>query len=154
MMQALAQNGMISILLCSCLCLRCTCKLGLRKHKHKRKERKLKNTDKLSAYFLVTRVLPFSAMLESNLLPKGSPAVRLHQIFMLLRLRTSPFAYANRTCKHPCVYACAYACIVRVNQALSLKLPSKPTVHFWTIFQPWASYSDTPAAWTSVVMNS
>ena len=110
-MQALAQNGTISILLCLCLCL-ClclhrTCKLGLRKHKHKCKERKLKNSDKLSASILVTRALPFSAMLESNLVPKGSPAMRLHQIFMLLRLRTSPYAYANRTCKHPCVYACA-----------------------------------------------
>ena len=75
MMQALAQNGTISILLCSCLCLRRTCKPGLRKHKHKCKERKLKNSDKLSAYILVTRASPFSAMLESNLTPKSSPAV-------------------------------------------------------------------------------
>ena len=32
----------------------------------------------------------------------------------------SPYAYAYRTCKHPCTYACAYAyaCVVRVNQAL------------------------------------
>ena len=31
----------------------------------------------------------------------------------------SPYAYAYRTCKHPCAYACAYAyaCVVRVNQA-------------------------------------
>ena len=34
--------------------LRRTCKPGRRKHKHKRKERKLKNSDKLSAYNLVT----------------------------------------------------------------------------------------------------
>ena len=47
--------------------LRPTCKPGRRKHKHKRKERKLKNSDKLSAYNLVTHALPFSAMLESNL---------------------------------------------------------------------------------------
>ena len=37
---------------------------------------------------------------------------------MLLRLRMSPYAYAYRTCKHPC----AYACVVRVNQALIFKL--------------------------------
>ena len=32
----------------------------------------------------------------------------------------SPYAYAYRTCKHPCAYACAYAhaCVVRENQAL------------------------------------
>ena len=47
--------------------LRRTCKPGRRKHKHTRKERKLKNSDKLSAYNLVTHALPFSAMLESNL---------------------------------------------------------------------------------------
>ena len=47
--------------------LRRTCKPGRRKHKHKRKERKLKNSDKLSAYNLVTHALPFSAMLESNI---------------------------------------------------------------------------------------
>ena len=76
-----------------------------RKHKHKRKEMKLKNSDKLSAYILVTHALPFSAMLESNLEPKGSPATRLLQIFMLLRLRMSPYAYAYRTCTHPCAYA-------------------------------------------------
>ena len=42
---------------------------------------------------------------------------------MLLRLRMSPYAYAYRTCKHPCVCACAYAyaCVVRVNQALMSK---------------------------------
>ena len=54
-----------------------------------------------------------STMLESNLVPKGSPAARLRQIFMLLRLRMSPYAYAYRTCKHPCTYAC----VVHVNQA-------------------------------------
>ena len=47
--------------------LRRTCKLGRRKYKYKRKERKLKNSDKLSAYILVTHALPFAAMLESNL---------------------------------------------------------------------------------------
>ena len=47
--------------------LRRTCKPGRRKHKHKRRERKPKNSDKLSAYNLVTHALPFSAMLESNL---------------------------------------------------------------------------------------
>ena len=90
-----------------------------RKHKHKRKERKLKNSEKLSAYNLVTRALPFSAMLESNLAPKGSPAARLRQICLLLRLRMSRYAYAYRTRKHPCACACAYfyACVVRVNQA-------------------------------------
>ena len=90
-------------------------------HKHKRKERKLKNSDKLSAYILVTHALPFSAMLESSLAPKGSPAARLRQISqsVLLRLRMSAYAYAYRTCKHPCAYAWAYACVVRVNQALS-----------------------------------
>ena len=88
--------------------LRPTCKPGRRKHKHKHKERKLINSDKLSAYIL--------AMLESNLAPKGSPAARLCQIFMLLRLRMSPCAYAYRTRTHPCAYA--YACVVRVNQAL------------------------------------
>ena len=51
-----------------------TCKPVRRKHKHKRKERKLKNSDKLSAYNFVAHALPFSAMLESNLAPKGSPA--------------------------------------------------------------------------------
>ena len=40
---------------------------GRRKHKHKCKERKLKNSDKLSAYNLLTHALPFSAMLESNI---------------------------------------------------------------------------------------
>ena len=84
-----------------------TCKLGRRKHKHKRKERKLKNSDKLSAYILVTCALPFAKCRQ--------------QIFMLLRLRMSPYAYAYRTCKHPCAYAYAYAyayaCVVRVNQA-------------------------------------
>ena len=79
-----------------------TCKPGQRKHEHKRKERKLINSDKLSACILVTHALPFSAMLESNLAPKGSPAVQLHQTFMLLRLRMSPYAYAYRMCKHPC----------------------------------------------------
>ena len=85
---------------------RCTCKLGRRKHKHKRKERKLKNSDKLSAYILVTHALPFAKCRQ--------------QIFMLLRLRMSTYAYAYRTCKHPCAYAYAYAyaCVVRVNQAL------------------------------------
>ena len=106
-------NGTISILLG--LCLRRTCKQGRRKHKHKRKARKLENSDELSAYILVTYALPFSAMLESNLTPKGSPAARLRQMFMLLRLRMSTYAYAYRTCKHPCAYACAYACVVRVN---------------------------------------
>ena len=52
--------------------LRRTCKPGRRKHKHKRKERKLKNSDKLYAYNLVTHALPFSAMLELNLAPKGT----------------------------------------------------------------------------------
>ena len=56
-------------------------------------------------------------MLESNFAPKGSPVVRLCHTFMLLRLRMSPYAYAYRTCKHPCAYACA--CVVRVNQALA-----------------------------------
>ena len=49
----------ISICLRLCLCLRQlrrTCKPGRRKHKHKRKERKLKNSDKLSAYILVRHV--------------------------------------------------------------------------------------------------
>ena len=73
-----------------------------RKHKHKRKEIKLKNSDKLSAYILVTHALPFAKWRQ--------------QIFMLLRLRMSPYAYAYRMCKHPCAYA--YACVVRVNQAL------------------------------------
>ena len=36
--------------------LRPTCKPGRRKHKHKRKERKLKNSDKLSAYILVRHI--------------------------------------------------------------------------------------------------
>ena len=60
-------------------------------------------------------------MLESNLAPKGSPAGRLCHIFVLLRLRMSPYAYAYRTGKHLCAYACAYAyaCVVRVNQALN-----------------------------------
>ena len=101
--------------------LRRTCKPGRRKHNHKRKERKVKNSDKLSAYNLVTHALPFSAMLESNLALKGSPAARLRLIGLLLRLRMSRYAYAYRTCKHPCACACAcaysYACVVRVNQA-------------------------------------
>ena len=97
--------------------LRRTCKPGRRKHKHKRKERKLKNSDKLSAYNLVTHALPFSAMLESNLAPKGSPASRLRLIGLLLRLRMSRYAYAYRTCKHPCACAYSYPCVVRVNQA-------------------------------------
>ena len=97
--------------------LRRTCKPGRRKHKHKRKERKLKNSDKLSAYNLVTHALPFSAMLESNLAPKGSPASRLRLIGLLLRLRMSHYAYAYRTCKHPCACAYSYPCVVRVNQA-------------------------------------
>ena len=78
-----------------------TCKPVRRKHKHKRKEIKLKNSDKLSAYILVTHALPFAKWRQ--------------QIFMLLRLRMSPYAYAYRMCKHPCAYA--YACVVRVNQA-------------------------------------
>ena len=40
--------------------LRRTCKPGRRKHKYKRKEGKLKNSDKLSAYILVTHALPFT----------------------------------------------------------------------------------------------
>ena len=82
-----------------------SCKPVQRKHKHKRKEIKLKNSDKLSAYILVTHALPFAKWRQ--------------QIFMLLRLRMSPYAYAYRMCKHPCDYACAYAyaCVVRVNQA-------------------------------------
>ena len=44
--------------------LRRTCKPERSKHKHKRKERKLKNSDILSAYILVTHALPLSAMLE------------------------------------------------------------------------------------------
>ena len=52
-----------------------------RKHKYKRKERKLKHSDKLSAYILVTHALPLSAMLDSNF-------ARLPQLFMFLRLRT------------------------------------------------------------------
>ena len=66
--------------------LRRTCKPGRRKHKHKRKERKLKNSDKLSAYILVIHALPFSAMLESNTAPKGSPAAGLCHIFFSLSL--------------------------------------------------------------------
>ena len=99
--------------------LRRTCKPGRRKHKHKRKQRKLKNSDKLSAYNLVAHALPFAVMLESNLAPKGSPAARLRQICLLLRLRMSRYAYAYRTCKHPCACTCAYSyvCVVRVNQA-------------------------------------
>ena len=50
------RNDFHSLVLAS---LRRTCKLGRRKHKHKRKERKLKNSDKLSAYVLVTHALPF-----------------------------------------------------------------------------------------------
>ena len=107
------------------------CKPGRRKHKHKRKERKLKNSVKLSAYILVTHALPFSAMLDSNLARTGNPASQLRQIFMLLRLRMSPYAYAYRTCEHPCFYVSAYAyvctyayaCIVRENQALETKSP-------------------------------
>ena len=93
--------------------LRRTCKPGRRKHKHKRKERKVRNSDKLSAYNLVTHAWPFSAMLESNLAPKG----RLRLIGLLLRLRMSRYAYAYRTCKHPCACAYSYPCVVRVNQA-------------------------------------
>ena len=74
-----------------------------RKHKHKRKEIKLKNSDKLSAYILVTHALPFAKWRQ--------------QIFMLLRLRMShyAYAYAYHMCKHPCTYACAYAytCVVQ-----------------------------------------
>ena len=40
--------------------LRRTCKPGRRKHKDKRKERNLKNSDKLSAYILVTHALPLT----------------------------------------------------------------------------------------------
>ena len=40
--------------------LRGMCKPGRRKHKHKRKEIKLKNSDKLSAYILVTHALRFA----------------------------------------------------------------------------------------------
>ena len=87
--------------------LRCTGKLGRGKHKHKRKERKLKNSDKLSAYILVTHVLPFAKWRQ--------------QIFILLRLRMSPYAYAYRTCKHPC----ASACVARVNQVKSQTFPSE-----------------------------
>ena len=84
--------------------LRRTCKPGRRKHKHKRKERKLKNSDKLSAYNLVTHALPFfrHVGIKSRL---------------LLRLHMSRYAYAYRTCKHPCACAYSYACVVRVNQA-------------------------------------
>ena len=37
-----------------------TCKPERRNHKHKRKERKLKNSDRFSAYILVTDALPFA----------------------------------------------------------------------------------------------
>ena len=76
----------------------------------KRKEREVKNSDR-SAFILVRH------RLESNFAPKRSPVARLCHIFMLLRLRMSPYAYAYRKCKHPCSYACA--CVVRVNQALA-----------------------------------
>ena len=36
---------------------------------------------------------------------------------MSISLRMSPYAYAYRTCKHPCANACAYASVVHVNQA-------------------------------------
>ena len=108
-------HSLVLVLVLLLASLRRKCKPGRRKHKHKRKERKLKNSDKLSAYIPVTHALPFSSMLESNLAPKGSPAVRLRQIFILLRLRMAPYAYAYRTCKHPCACAYAYACVVRVN---------------------------------------
>ena len=62
------------------------------------------------------RALPFSAMLESNLVPKRQPGRAIAPIFMLLRLLMSPYSYTYRTCKHPCAYA--YACVVRVKQAL------------------------------------
>ena len=87
--------------------LRRTCKPGRRKHKHKRKEIKLKNSDKFSAYILVTHVLPFAKWRQ--------------QILMLLRLRMLPYACAYRTCKHACACAYAYACVIRVNQALVVK---------------------------------
>ena len=96
-------HSLVLVLVLASLCR--TCKPGRRKHKHKRKERKLKHSDKFSAYILVTHALPFAKWRQ--------------EIFMLLRLRMSPYAYAYRTCKHPCAYACAYAyaCVVRVNQA-------------------------------------
>ena len=37
----------------------------------------------------------------------------------------SPYAYAYRTCKHPC----AYACVVRVNQAF-LRCTHRQGIHF------------------------
>ena len=88
------ENETISILLCLCH----TCKPGRRKHKHKRKERKH------------VRHVGFKSR------AKRQPGFDCAKIFMLLCLRMSPYAYAYRTCKHPC----AYACVVRVNQALSL----------------------------------
>ena len=65
------------------------CKSGRRKHKHKRKERKLKNSEKLSAYILVTHAFPFSVKLESNLAPKGNPgACLIAPIFYALAYST------------------------------------------------------------------
>ena len=77
--------------------------------------RELKARFGFSSISMCLFVFLYSCMLESNLALKGSPAARLRQIFMLLRLCMSPYAYAYRTCKHPCAYA--YACVVRVNQA-------------------------------------
>ena len=115
--------------------LRRTCKPGRCKHKHKRKERKLRNSDKLSAYILVARALPFSALLESNLAPKRQPGRAIAPIFMLLRLRMSPYAYIYRTCKHPF----AYACVVRINQALmKLDHAVMPRLNFTDFtLSPW-----------------
>ena len=114
-------NDFLSLVLMLMLAsLRRTCKPGRRKDKHKRKERKLKNTDKLSAYSLVTHALPFSAMLKSNVAPKGSPAARLHQIYLLLRLRISRYAYAYRTCKHPCVVLVLILMLGRISICLNV----------------------------------
>ena len=109
------ENGTISILLC--LCLRRMCKPGRRKQKHNRKERKLKNSDMLSAYILVTYALPFAKW-------------RQRDCAKFLCLRLSPYVYAYHMCKHPC----AYACVVRVNQALSFpKVLYSHTIATWHI---------------------
>ena len=94
--------------------LRRACKPKRRKHKHKRKERKLKNCDKLSAYILVTRALPFSPPCWNQISRQKAVRPRDCATFLCFCTCVCHLMLISHTCKHPCAYA--YACVVRVNQ--------------------------------------
>ena len=96
-----------------------TCKLGQREHKLKRKERKLKNSDKLSAYIPVCHV-----GIKSCAKRQSGRAIVPHFYVSALAYVTLAYAYAYHRCKHPCACACAYAyaCVTRINHSLPVGL--------------------------------